>query len=71
MSETPRFQMVSGELRSGSEVTPITNGRLRGDQISFAAGAAEYSGRVSGDRIEGNVKSGARNGSWSATRLRN
>ena len=33
---TQQFQMVSGTLRRGAASTPITNGRLRGDQISLA-----------------------------------
>src|SRR6266850_2948992 len=49
------FQMVSGTLRSGNVSTPITNGRLNGDQISFTAGANQYTGRVNGNVMEGNV----------------
>ncbi len=62
-----RFQTVEGTLNLGERVTPIANGRLRGNQLSFSAGGAAYSGRVSGDRIEGSVKSGATTSSWSAT----
>ncbi len=62
------FQMLSGALKSGNQSTPITNGRLSGDQISFSAGGAQYSGRVSGNAIEGTVKSGGSNSKWSATR---
>ena len=58
------FQMVSGTLRSGNVSTPIT-GRLNGDQISFTAGANQYTGRVNGNVMEGNVGSG---GSWKASR---
>src|SRR3989338_2841151 len=47
------FQMLSGALKSGSNTTPITNGRLLGDQITFSAGGAEYTGRVSGNAMEG------------------
>jgi precorrin-6B methylase 2 len=61
------FQMVTGTLRIGGKATPIANGRLRGDQISFAAGGAQYAGRVNGNAIEGNVKGGT-SGNWSATR---
>ena len=60
--------MLSGALKSGSQSTPITNGRLLGDQITFSAGGAEYTGRVSGNAMEGSVKSGASNGKWKATR---
>ena len=62
------FQMITGTLRSGMVVAPITNGRLRGDQVSFSAGGAQYTGRVSGNAIEGAVKSGGSNRRWSATR---
>jgi hypothetical protein len=36
-----QFQMVSGVLGSGSNAVPVINGRLRGDEISFTAGAAQ------------------------------
>ncbi|MBI2358159.1 MAG: methyltransferase domain-containing protein [Deltaproteobacteria bacterium] len=62
------FQMISGTLKSGNNATPITNGKLRGDQISFSAGGAQYTGRVSGDAIEGAIKSGRSNSKWHATR---
>ena len=61
------FQMISGTLRSGNVSTPITNGRLRGDQISFTAGGAQYTGRVNGNAMEGTVKGGG-DSKWRATR---
>ena len=60
------FQMISGTLRNGNVTTPIS-GKLNGDQISFTAGAAQYTGRVNGNAIEGTVKGGS-DGKWSATR---
>jgi hypothetical protein len=59
--------MISGTIRSGNVSTPITNGRLRGDQISFTAGGAQYTGRVNGNVIEGTVKGGT-DSNWRATR---
>jgi Methyltransferase domain len=61
------FQMISGTIRSGNVSTPITNGRLRGDQISFTAGGGQYTGRVNGNVMEGNVKGGT-DSKWRATR---
>jgi hypothetical protein len=61
------FQMISGTIRSGNVSTPITNGRLRGDQISFTAGGVQYTGRVNGNVMDGNVKGGA-DSKWRATR---
>ena len=58
------FQIITGTLGG----MPIADGRLRGDQIRFTVGAAEYTGRVAGDRIEGTVRGGGPQTSWTATR---
>ena len=47
------YQMMSGTLKSGNSSAAIANGKLNGDQITFSAGGVEYSGRVSGNAIEG------------------
>jgi precorrin-6B methylase 2 len=60
---TQKFQMVSGTLGS----TAITNGRLRGDELTFSVGNAKYTGRVNGNTIRGTI-SGGPGGSWTATR---
>jgi precorrin-6B methylase 2 len=65
------FQKLSGTLKTGRNSTSIIDGRLRGDQISFSAGGAQYIGRVKGDSIEGTVTSGGDNSTWSATRAAN
>jgi hypothetical protein len=58
------FQNITGTLKSGAVETPV-NGKLTGEQISFTAGSAEYSGQVSGNTIQGTIKNGAK---WTATR---
>jgi precorrin-6B methylase 2 len=58
-----QFQMVSGTLGS----TPISAGRLRGDEITFTAGNATYTGRVDGNAIKGTIKGGS-GGTFTATR---
>ena len=60
------FQMISGSLNSNGKNFGITNGKMRGDQISFSAGAAQYTGRVNGNSMEGTVKDGS-GGNWTAT----
>jgi hypothetical protein len=62
------FQNVTGTLRGGGNPVAITNGKLRGDQISFSAGNTEYTGRVNGNDIEGTMR-GASAGPWHATRM--
>jgi hypothetical protein len=64
------FQRVSGTLENGNATTPIANGRLSGDRITFTAGRARYVGRVSGNSMEGSVTSGANKSKWHATRAR-
>jgi hypothetical protein len=58
------FQNVSGTLGA----TPVANGRLRGDELSFTAGGAQIVGRVNGTRIEGTSTTGGRASAWIATR---
>jgi hypothetical protein len=57
------FQMITGTLKSPNATTPV-HGKLDGDQISFSAGSASYTGRVNGNAIEGTVGGNK----WSATR---
>jgi SAM-dependent methyltransferase len=58
------FQKLAGTLDAGGAMLPVTNGRLRGDQIAFTAGGTEYVGRVNGDAMEGG------DGAWRAVRAR-
>lgn len=61
------FQKVTGTVRAGSGSHAL-NGRLRGDQITFSAGGAEFTGKISGDVIEGTVKTGGKTAPWKATK---
>lgn len=63
------FQMVTGTLNSGGTLLSVSNGRLRGDQLTFTAGGIDYAGRVSADTMMGDMK-GAATGAWSASRAR-
>jgi SAM-dependent methyltransferase len=51
------YQMVSGQVKTGNVVAPISAGRLKGDQITFTAGGTTYTGKVTGNRIEGTAGS--------------
>jgi hypothetical protein len=57
------FQMISGTLKNGNAATQVS-GKLNGDQITFTAGNVQYSGRVSGNSMEGT----ADGNKWSATK---
>jgi hypothetical protein len=54
---TQQYQTISGTLGS----TPITAGKLNGEEITFAAGRQKYTGRVNGNTMSGS--------GWSATRM--
>jgi len=65
---TQTFQELSGTLNTGGSNMNISNAKMRGDEITFTAGGAEYSGKVTGNTMEGTVKSNGRSSSWKATR---
>jgi SAM-dependent methyltransferase len=62
------YQNVSGSLVAGGSNSTVERGRLRGAQISFSAGGADYTGRVTGNTMQGTFKSAGRQGNWTATR---
>ncbi|HEX9454423.1 MAG TPA: methyltransferase domain-containing protein [Candidatus Binatia bacterium] len=59
------YQTIAGTLKRGGNTVQIANGKLNGDQIIFNAAGALYTGRVSGNGMEGTISSG---GSWKASR---
>jgi precorrin-6B methylase 2 len=65
---TQHYQIVSGTLSAGGKTTPVANGRLRGDHLTFTVGGVEYAGKVTGDVIEGSVNADGKPRSWRATR---
>jgi SAM-dependent methyltransferase len=61
------FQMVSGTLRVSGKPVAV-KGRLRGDQLTFSAGGTQFSGRVSGNAIEGSMTAAGKSSPWKATK---
>src|SRR4051812_13621468 len=60
-----QFQNIGGSAKADGKTAQFSNGKLRGDTITFAIDGREFTGRVVGDRIEGNVAGG---GKFTATR---
>src|SRR5262245_43739546 len=60
-----QFQMVTGVVTANGKSVPLTGGKLRGDQIAFTVGGVEYTGKVSGDRIEGTMAADGKRQAWS------
>jgi SAM-dependent methyltransferase len=62
---TQKYQQVSGALGN----VPVSEGRLRGDEITFNLSNARYAGRVNGNTtIEGTITIGDSIQSWRAVR---
>jgi len=59
------YQTLLGTLRTGNSMMNITDGKVIGDTISFVAGDTRYTGRVSGNAIEGISQTST---TWRATR---
>jgi len=65
LSLKQEFQNVTGTITNGNVITPVTGGKLKGDEISFVAGGVTYTGKVAGDIMAGTTQSGE---TWQAKR---
>ena len=64
-----RFQEVSGQLRTADRTLAVTDGRLRGNRISFEAGGTSYTGRVAdGSTLSGTARTPGGVTEWRAVR---
>ena len=62
------YQMIKGTLKAGNVIAPV-KGKLNGAEVSFTAGDAQFTGRVSGNAMEGTSKAGATEAKWQATKM--
>jgi hypothetical protein len=62
------FQMLTGEMTNGSKTDTITEGRLRGTEITFTAGGIVYTGTVEGDNMKGIFTINGKTTEWKASR---
>jgi hypothetical protein len=67
---TQTFQMLAGTMRMGEKSAPISDGRLRGDQITFTVGGTKYTGKVTGASMAGTATTGSNTTQWSATKVK-
>jgi hypothetical protein len=61
---TQKYQELTGTFNN----VAITDGKMRGEEITFTAGNAQYTGRVAGNSITGTMKSGSTSSNWTAKR---
>jgi SAM-dependent methyltransferase len=69
LSLKQEFQKLSGTLTAGGKSAAIANGKLAGDQITFSVGNVQYTGKVSGNTMQGTYKSGSSSTPWGASRV--
>ena len=62
------YQMLTGSLTRNSVNAIIADAKMTGDQLTFSAAGAQYTGRVKGNAIEGTYKGSDGSGKWSASR---
>src|SRR5688500_14185523 len=64
MTLTQEFQKFSGSVGT----TPVAEGKLDGEKISFTLGANTVTGVVNGNTIEGTVTANGKTSPWRATK---
>lgn len=68
LSITQEFQFIRGTFNIKGKSYPISDGRLRGNEITFKANGAVYVGTVNGTKMLGTAATDSSKWDWSATR---
>jgi hypothetical protein len=66
------FQNVGGTAKADNKTVQLSNGKLRGDSITFSLDDGtprDFTGHVAGNKIEGTVKAGSAESKFTATRV--
>ena len=66
---TQEFQILRGTLTLNGKTTPISSAKMLGDQITFYSDDTIYTGRMTGNVMEGTAKSIRGGRRWKATRV--
>ena len=69
---TQQYQNIGGSAKSNGKVVQFSNGKLRGETITFTIAddtKREFTGKVDGNRIAGTVKTGGGESKFTATRV--
>ena len=64
-----KYQMISGTLKTQKGTTRVSNGKLRGDRITFTLGGTRYEGQVSGTMMQGTSSAGGKKAAWQAAKI--
>jgi hypothetical protein len=64
-----KYQMFSGEFRQGNSTSSISEGRLKGNELTFKINGVLYTGTVSDSQIQGSYEKNGKTINWSASRI--
>lgn len=62
------FQNISGQLKTSTGITSISEGKMNGNEITFKINNIKYTGKVSSSRMSGTYFLNGRQIDWYATR---
>ena len=68
MTLTQVYQSVQGSITLGGQAQTVVMGRLKGEELTFAAGGMTYKGIVKGNTITGSVTTPKGEVPWTANR---
>jgi hypothetical protein len=71
---TQQYQNIGGSTKADNKIVQFSNGKLRGETITFSIidegnSRRDFTGRVNGNKIEGTMKAGGAESKWTATRV--
>ena len=69
---TQQYQNIGGSAKADGKVVQFSNGKLRGDTITFAiddGARRDFTGKVVGNKMEGTVKGAGAESKFTATKL--
>jgi len=66
---TQKFQTVSGTMKKGWRYYDVSNGKLRGDMLSFTCNKVNYKCRVENNSMKGTAENNGELTHWEAVRM--
>lgn len=63
------FQRFWGNLKQDNKTTPVSEGKLDGNNITFRVGTTVYTGNVSNKTMSGTSTNGSTKNNWTATKV--
>lgn len=69
LSLTQKYQMVSGEMKTGGKTATITAGKLRGEEFRFKCNGVNYKCKITSNTMKGSTEKNGEVSSWEAVKM--